>query len=88
MQSLPVGPWLKLLGAEPFLLPTKPVGAGEQQGHPSVSSAAAGIVNVHSFFYGPKDTAQRGADLVNRYRKSSTGRCSCDNRAAALNFTP
>lgn len=45
--------------AEHFLLPTKAgtvpaalpsVGAGEQQCHPPVSSAAIGIVNVHSLF--------------------------------------
>lgn len=41
------------------------MGAGEQQCHPSVSSAAVGIVNVHSwgFFMGQK-IIQRGADLV------------------------
>lgn len=45
--------------AERFLLPTNTgtvpaalpsVGAGEQQCHPPVSSAAIGIVNVHSLF--------------------------------------
>lgn len=76
MQMFPVFPWLKLLGAECFLLPAKTgmvpaalpsVGEGEQQCHPSVSSAAIGIVNVHSLFLWAKShvgCSQRGADLI------------------------
>lgn len=70
--------------------PVPAVGAGEQQCHPSVSSAAAGIVNVHPFSYGPKDTlaaAPRGADLVTGTEKPAW-KCSRDNAAGALNFTP
>lgn len=72
----------------PFLLPTQAgmVGAGQQQCHPSLS--CTWTVNVHSFFMGQKPPWLQLREGLSWHRKTSTGRCSGDNTAAALNFTP